>query len=153
AMPGFSAQLTQDANVSGSVEQLIRTQLAVMSQQLELLRGGALPLTMTPAVAVTPTPAASATRPAIAAAPVDERQADEKPVKKAFGAQAKIDTSRTEGLSATLEENVKQFITRYTAKTPNSKTFTQANRACLADPRVVSGFKPLIKEMVYPIVV
>jgi acyl transferase domain-containing protein len=152
AMPGFSAQLTQDASVSGSVEQLIRTQLAVMSQQLELLRGGSLPLTMTPAVA------ASATRPATTAAPVDEkqvdeRQADEKPVKKAFGAQAKIDTSRTEGLSATLEENVKQFITRYTAKTPNSKSFTQAHRACLADPRVVSGFKPLIKEMVYPIVV
>lgn len=155
AMPAFSAQLTQEigAPVSGSVEQLIRSQLAVMSQQLELLRGGALPMAAAPvltAAAATPSaPAAataSATNPAASAV-------DDKPVKKAFGAQAKIDTHRTEGLTAAVEENVKKFVAQYAAKTPNSKSFTQANRAVLADPRVVSGFKPLIKEMVFPIVV
>ncbi len=42
---------------------------------------------------------------------------------------------------------------RYIARTRKSKEYTQANRGQLADPRVVNGFRPLTKEIVYQIVV
>ena len=42
---------------------------------------------------------------------------------------------------------------RYIAKTAKSKTFTQENRGPMADPRVVTGFKPQTKELVYQVVV
>ncbi len=45
-----------------------------------------------------------------------------------------------------------KLIERYCAKTARSKSFTQAHRRTLADPRVVSGFRPEWKEMVYSIV-
>jgi len=148
AQPLPMASLIQDAGnaAPGSLEHLIRTQLAVMSQQLDLLRGGAPMAMPLPAVATTAALAPAAAQPAQAAG-------DDKPVKKAFGAQAKIETTRTEGLTVATEDNVRKFVAQYAAKTPLSKATTQANRAHLADPRVVSGFKPLIKEMVYPIVV
>ncbi len=41
---------------------------------------------------------------------------------------------------------------RYVARTPASKAFAQEHRTHFADPRTVSGFNPLWKEMVYPIV-
>ena len=43
-------------------------------------------------------------------------------------------------------------MARYIARTPESKRQTQEHRKYLADPRTVSGFTPLFKEMVYPIV-
>ncbi|MEO6828388.1 MAG: aminotransferase class III-fold pyridoxal phosphate-dependent enzyme, partial [Acidobacteriaceae bacterium] len=45
-----------------------------------------------------------------------------------------------------------KLIERYCAKTKKSKSFTQIHRRTLADPRVVSGFRPEWKEMVYSIV-
>src|SRR5690606_10422578 len=47
---------------------------------------------------------------------------------------------------------LKNLIGRYTKKTAKSKASTERNRQALADPRTVSGFHPLWKEMVYPIV-
>lgn len=44
------------------------------------------------------------------------------------------------------------LIARYCTKTAGSKSFTQQHRRTLADPRVVSGFRPEWKEMVYSIV-
>ena len=44
------------------------------------------------------------------------------------------------------------LIARYVAKTPESKRLTQEGRRHLADPRVVAGFRPHWKEMVYPII-
>ena len=41
---------------------------------------------------------------------------------------------------------------RYLVKTSKSKQATQEHRSYLADPRTVSGFSPLLKEIVYPIV-
>src|SRR5262249_29282359 len=45
------------------------------------------------------------------------------------------------------------FVVRYTARTRRSKTFSQQHRATMADPRVVTGFNPLWKELVYPLTV
>ena len=44
------------------------------------------------------------------------------------------------------------FIERYTRRTAGSKSSTAAHRPHLADPASVAGFRPLWKEIVYPIV-
>lgn len=51
------------------------------------------------------------------------------------------------------ESWLEDFIARYAARTPKSKSHTQEHRAHFADPRAVAGFKQVWKEMVYPIVV
>lgn len=69
-----------------------------------------------------------------------------------FGASPRI---HKEGTSLTPQQStfIEDFIEDYIQKTRSSKSFTQANRKQTADPRVVSGFNPSIKEMIYPIVV
>ncbi len=74
-------------------------------------------------------------------------------LKKPFGASANIEKQRTAQLSATQEQFLKELIESYNKKTIKSKHYTGEFRDCMADPRVVSGFKPLTKEIVYPIVV
>jgi amino acid adenylation domain-containing protein len=71
--------------------------------------------------------------------------------KKAFGAIARIH-KQSEALSPRQQGRLDQLVERYCAKTRSSKAHTQQHRARHADPRVVSGFKPRIKELVYPIV-
>jgi len=90
------------------------------------------------------------TSPSVAAAP-ELTEAEIKVLKSPFGAAARIEKQ-----SATLQPEQQQFLAqltdRYTAKTAKSKLYTQKNRAHMADPRVVSGFKPATKEMVYSLV-
>ncbi|MFL9484063.1 amino acid adenylation domain-containing protein [Chitinophagaceae bacterium LWZ2-11] len=72
--------------------------------------------------------------------------------KKPFGAVARIErnaTRLTQAQTAFLAELTKA----YNLKTKASKEYTQAHRSYMADPRVVTGFKPMTKEIVYPIVV
>jgi len=73
-------------------------------------------------------------------------------MKKPFGATARIEIQAT-----ALHEKQKVFldelILRYNQKTRRSKEYTQEHRSYMSDPRVVSGFKPLTKELVYSIVV
>jgi glutamate-1-semialdehyde aminotransferase len=45
------------------------------------------------------------------------------------------------------------FVKRYTSRTAKSKAFTQEHRRTMADPRVVTGFKPQVKELIYQVVV
>src|SRR5690606_26233123 len=56
------------------------------------------------------------------------------------------------GLTATQRSALDSLISRYVRKTAASKAYAAEHRAHLADPRAVSGFKSLWKEMVYPIV-
>ena len=55
-------------------------------------------------------------------------------------------------LNASQRQYLSRLIERCTARTPRSKALTQEHRSVLADPRVVSGFRPEWKEMGYPIV-
>ena len=73
-------------------------------------------------------------------------------VKKPFGATARIE-KQVQGLSETQQLFLTQLISRYNKKTAKSKAYTQKYREHMADPRVVSGFRPLTKEIVYPLVV
>ncbi len=152
-----------------ALSQLIAQQMQLMSQQLALLAGTA-PVAPA-AVAPTPTPAppveaapvsappsapVAASAPAGTAVAADEEAAlahTRYDVKKAFGAIARIDAHNGTELNPHQRERLDGFIRRYTARTPNSKDYTQQHRGHMADPRVVTGFRPLTKEIVYQIVV
>src|SRR3546814_20256919 len=71
----------------------------------------------------------------------------------AFGSIATIDKSGGNDLGLHQRRKLDAFIERYASRTRKSKEYTQANRRHMADPRVVNGFKPMLKEMTYQIVV
>lgn len=78
-----------------------------------------------------------------------EEQAE---IKKPFGATARIERVKIE-LNSAQETFLNNFTKLYNQKTAGSKAYTQQHRKHMADPRVVSGFKPQIKELTYSIVV
>lgn len=147
------------------VQQVIQQQVQIMAQQLALLQG--VPLSATPQpVAADVAPVAPAIQPATASLPSattaapnagDEDTDGKGPikydVKKAFGAIARIHTDASSPLSERQRARLDAFMRRYVERTRRSKEYTQANRAHLADPRVVNGFRPAIKEIIYQIVV
>ncbi len=64
-----------------------------------------------------------------------------------------VNRGQTKTLTERQRGGMDKIIQIYTQKTAKSKAYAQAHRAYLADPRTVAGFNPLMKEMVYPIVV
>ncbi|MEN9676181.1 MAG: beta-ketoacyl synthase, acyl transferase subunit [Verrucomicrobiota bacterium] len=74
-------------------------------------------------------------------------------LQKTFGAQAKIVRERVDDLTPPQRAWLDAFIARYNRKTAKSKAFTQEHRGRMADPRVVTGFKPQLKELIYQPVV
>lgn len=73
-------------------------------------------------------------------------------LKKPFGATARIER-QVQGISDKQQAFIDKLTQDYNGKTQTSKTQTQQHRAYMADPRVVSGFRPLTKEMVYPVII
>ena len=128
--------------VTEGVQQLIAQQLQLMARQLELL--GAAPIAGQNADHAS---VRQDRHPDPVAEPVAKLEAP-----KPFGAAARI-TLKQEGLTAGQKEALADITRRYTARTPSSKEQTQRSRAVLADPRVVSGFRPETKELVYPLLV
>jgi amino acid adenylation domain-containing protein len=151
----------------GHLQQVIDAQLQLMAQQLALLGAnpGANPAPAPVVAAPPPVPAAPAFASVLAPAnghgagapaaldeevPAGPMKYD---VKKAFGAIARIHTSRSEELTPHQKAKLESFIHRYCARTRRSKEYTEAHRAHLADPRVVNGFRPAWKEAIYQIVI
>ena len=167
--PVAPSSATAAAVAPSHVRQVIDAQLQLMAQQLALLGAAPAAVASTPEVAAPPS-AERVSRPAAAAVvsgppPDAAREAppgsvEEVPaegikydVKKAFGAIARIHTSRNEELTPHQRARLDAFIQRYVARTRRSKEYTQTHRAHLADPRVVNGFRPALKEIVYQIVI
>ena len=119
----------------GSLEELFHRQLDLMNQQMNLLKQGNLP--------------------EISKAPVIQKSRghDIKKSKEAFGAAARIIVEKTTQMTPEQQEKLQSFFRTYIEKTKTSKEFTQDHRKHHADPRVVTGFKPESKEIIYPIVV
>jgi len=148
ALPAVAQQLLQ----------LQMAQLAVMQQQLALVAGattgavaGGAAAPASPAAV--PAPAAPAAPPVPATSP-DAGGATGQTAydpARAFGAIARI-YKQSDALSPKQQARLDQLTARYCARTRGSKAHTQQHRAHHADPRVVSGFKPRIKELIYPIV-
>ena len=74
-------------------------------------------------------------------------------LKKAFGAQARIVKEKVDDMTPQQRAWFDDFVKRYTTKTARSKAYTQQYRMPMADPRVVTGFKPQTKELTYQVVV
>ncbi len=142
--------------------ELIAQQLQLLARQVALLQtGNAAQLAPTQPVSAS-IAAASASPKTVVAAPTKQNQpiaalaelsAEEAAeIKKPFGATARIERQATE-LSSSQAAFLQSLTVRYNKKTAGSKAYTQQHRDHMADPRVVSGFKPLTKEIVYPLVV
>ncbi len=119
-------------------------QLATIARQLEML--GVRPDSAMPTDAVAPAPAAATS--------VPKKQSTSKAAAPtaAFGPYRPPKRNPTGGLTDEQRRHLTAIIERYNRKTAASKAATEANRAHLADPRSVSGFRQSWKEMVYPIV-
>jgi len=143
AMPAAMPALAMPTDASG-LAGVFAQQLAIISRQLEMLGlrpGAPMPAAPVPAPASAPKPAPKASTTTAAAQPAP-----------AFGPYRPPNRSPTGGLTDEQQKNLAAIIARYNAKTAKSKAATEANRAHLADPRSVSGFRQSWKEMVYPIV-
>jgi len=71
---------------------------------------------------------------------------------KRFGPYKPLERSADGSLTDRQREALDALIARYTARTAASKRYAAEHRSHYADPRAVSGFQSLWKEMVYPIV-
>ncbi|WP_084143620.1 hybrid non-ribosomal peptide synthetase/type I polyketide synthase [Methylocapsa acidiphila] len=144
----------------GTVEQVIREQLDVMSrlmaQQLEALRGSdaaALaapvphaPVSGTPRAAPVPAaPGPARLEPSSAATVSGQGKSRFEMVAEARNAPA---AAMTEAQNRTLEA----LTERFNARTPKSKVMAARHRPTLADPRAAAGFRQEWKDLVYPIV-
>ncbi|MGJ8593055.1 MAG: amino acid adenylation domain-containing protein [Aquaticitalea sp.] len=139
--PGLlsNAAVLNDPNFAMS---LISQQLQLLGQQMELLKGNN-PGSITVPIPITP----------IINKPSESLSEDEiKEHKKPFGASPKIEKQVTD-ISAKQKTFIEDLIASYNKKTAKSKAYAQKHRTHMSDPRVVSGFKPLTKELVYPLVV
>ncbi|MGB2924726.1 MAG: amino acid adenylation domain-containing protein [Limnothrix sp.] len=142
---------------NNAMEALVAQQLQLMSQQLQLLGG------QPNSQAIAPTPIATSPAPVQATPPATSQNNNTtngsapppteaaKPY-KSKGPGVKIQKAVDTSLSPEQTAAINRFIDRYVARTPESKRQSQEHRRYLADPRTVSGFSPLLKEMIYPIV-
>ena len=150
---------------AGTMQWVIEQQLQLMAKQLAALQGspvGALDGATAPRAAVAtesvpvvqPVPHVASATPAVAPSPAAAPAAPEEIeiTKKPFGAIARISLHAQE-LSPKQRARLDALTRRYTSRTKSSKQWTQENRSTMADPRVVTGFRPAIKELVYPIVI
>jgi amino acid adenylation domain-containing protein len=177
AAPVTAAAPMPMAMGGGLVQDVIAQQMQIMREQLALLAGAAAPAMVqhvanvgAVSVAAAPVGAASAAIASLPQAPTAAEaaptqsmaptQGDEEAalahttydVKKAFGAIARIHHGATE-LSGRQRARLDAFMRRYIERTKTSKAYTETHRGHLADPRVVNGFRPLLKEIVYQIVI
>ncbi|HUH29220.1 polyketide synthase [Gelidibacter sp.] len=134
---------------------LIAQQLQLLGKQIELLQGNGT--YAVPSVQQEEKPSVQQDRKTSTPAPTngstevlseDEKKEHQKP----FGASPKIEKKSTD-IDPAQKTFLDNLIAKYNKKTSSSKAYAQKHRPHMADPRVVSGFKPLTKELVYPIVV
>jgi amino acid adenylation domain-containing protein len=154
----YVAPVTQPATTTiNPTLDLIAQQMQLLAKQIELLQAGNVPTPIpTPPATVPATPVNGVLKSRSNGHTVSDT-ADLTPeetveLKKPFGATARIDRQAS-ALSDTQQEFIRQLTERYNRKTAKSKAYAQQHRAQMADPRVVSGFRPYTKELVYPLVV
>jgi amino acid adenylation domain-containing protein len=163
AVPAPAAAPVALATGGGLVQDVIAQQMQIMREQLALLAGAAAPAppavvgahAVGDSVRATPSPTAWAPTEPSPVAVNDEEAAlahTTYDVKKAFGAIARIHNTNAD-LTARQRARLDAFMRRYIERTRASKAYTTEHRDHLADPRVVNGFRPLLKEIVYQIVV
>ena len=139
---------------SGLVERVIAQQMALMQQQLELLRTGPESTTATSAAPVMgaaslPVPSTTPTPPAPCSRAV--AHGGEEDLKR-FGPFKGIEIGPKGGLTPKQEKALAELTARYNRRTAGSKAYAQNHRSHFCDPRAAGNFRQQWKEMVYPIV-
>ena len=145
------AQPVYNAMAAGTPVQAANPALDLIQQQIQML-AGQLAMLQNPNNNTVAAPAPAVINETKSQIQYDLTPEERIEVKKPFGATARIE-KQVQGLTEKQQTFLKQLTIRYNKKTQGSKDYTQEHRAYMADPRVVSGFRPLTKEIVYPIVV
>ncbi|MEE4175807.1 MAG: amino acid adenylation domain-containing protein [Xanthomonadales bacterium] len=165
ALPAMTVPVGAGAVAGDMAQSIVQQQLAIMQQQIALLTGAAsVAPAQTAQAASAAAPDSAQQPPQVAAEPPGagvpeagpsgpEGEAKAPPKPQAFGAQARISTEHDDEFTPRQRACFDAFLERYVEKTGKSKAFTQEHRKVMSDPRVVTGFRPLWKELVYPIVV
>jgi amino acid adenylation domain-containing protein len=149
--PAFNNQIpiSNGTNNNDLIIGLISQQLQLLTNQLAIIQNG----NTQPGAAQSYNPVTPAVTPAEPKQVVYELTPEEQiEIKKPFGATARIE-KQTLVLDEKQSAFLKELTVKYNEQTKGSKAQTQKDRSYMADPRVVSGFRPLTKEVVYPIVV
>ena len=135
---------------------LIAQQLQLLAKQVALLQDGKpqhqAPVTVQPVVMAPPMNGVSSHQSAPETPEAGLTPEEKIELKKPFGATARIER-QVSALTTKQQAFLDGLTERYNQKTASSKAYAQQHRAQMADPRVVSGFRPLTKEIVYPLVV
>ena len=159
----FSSNENEQA---GAMQEIIQQQLQLLKMQLAILQGGNIntdqgnqnknpknqskgkhPECCTPPISKTKTNENSND----SSRNFGEKQQANKGQK--FNDWAPIEKKNKSELTEQQELYLKDLIKKYTKKTKGSQTLTQAQRKHLADPRSISGFNKLWKDMIYQLVV
>ena len=142
---------------ASQLEAVIQQQLLIMQQQLALLRGGAQQDTPSPLHPLSQE-AQSGVPSAVSTLSADSTQASTEEVKitrSKKGVTAKMSNykkiSGGDDLTEKQREALDAFMHRYNAMTQRSKDLSQRHRQYYADPRSVTGFSKLWKEICYQI--
>ncbi|SHE84056.1 type I polyketide synthase [Pedobacter caeni] len=127
---------------------LIAQQLEILSKQVMLMQGSSPVLSP---VATAPLAQKQAATPAPA---LDKELSlqEKAEIQKPFGATPKIERHSSD-LNPKQQEFLGELTIRYNQRTAKSKAYAAESRTYMADPRVVSGFKPQTKDLIYPIVI
>ncbi len=110
------------------------------------------PLAAEPVAATTTVKASPVEIQTGAKSPEQGKRPESSAVAKPFGAAARV-TLSDDSLSDDQQAALSDLIDQQCRKMPGSKAYAQKHRSYLADPRTVSGFRPSIKEMTFPLVV
>ncbi len=140
------------------VQQIINQQLQLMQQQLALLNGQAvaqqIAQDIAPQVANQPTPPSNP-HPDSYRDESSNPQQEVQIQRSTKGVTAKLNSykkiSTGDDLSEKQRQGLQDFMARYEAMTPISKAMAQRHRQYYADPRSVTGFSKLWKEVCYQI--
>jgi amino acid adenylation domain-containing protein/FkbM family methyltransferase len=146
------------------VAELAREHLRVMAQMLELLRTGAASTATgaahaatgaaSPASGAAASTATGAAYAATGAAPAAAPLAAEafEPLPFLPFAPLPLAAGEGQGLGAAQRRHVAELVARAVRRCPESRRLAAAHRPFLADPRATAGWRPLWKDMVFPIV-
>ncbi len=127
---GFELDQSENMNL----EALIKTQIHIMNKQLEILTGH---------------PMKSNFRVDTSSRSKQVINDDQKSLKGVLG---NFSTNYSSAKTSSNTKFLNEFIKKYIKKTSLSKEYASKHRDHLADNRVSAGFRPNLKEIVYPIV-
>ena len=152
------------SNDDHTLETIVREQLLLMSQQLELLSGESARAVAVaqPVIAPSPTPAEPLPQPANTQVAMQPEKASEESAAtdadnriepEVFVPYQPVRLGGQPGLSARQQQHLDELIERLSRRTRRSKELMGNYRAVLADNRATAGFRQLWKEMFYPLAI